>query len=343
MLTATPIEWQQPALHPIYLRLLCALLTQRGIDTVPIMQGARLSRRLIDDDRMIAFAPAHDVITTAIERSACPWLGLAFGTTAQVHTHGIVGTAALSSSTLDVALVTIARFAGLRTRAVRFAVDRGDAETTLRIIPNFDLGAAAGFMLDALLVIIERMLEALSGQRLRSARYRLPQASPPWAGRYRSYLGGEVEFGHAGWPALSFDQTFLDQACLTADPRTHAQATRDCAHELDRIAHGSTLTQQVQALLRCCGERYPGAAELAAQLHLSPRSLFRKLAAEGASYQDLVDLQRREHACWLLDNTTLPVERIAERLGYADTSNFSRSFRRWLGVTPREFRQRTTP
>lgn len=70
----------------------------------------------------------------------------------------------------------------------------------------------------------------------------------------------------------------------------------------------------------------------------SPRTLIRRLREEGSSYQQLLDSVREELACWLLIQTDLPVEAIAERVGYADTSNFSRTFRRWLGVTPREFR-----
>ncbi len=48
--------------------------------------------------------------------------------------------------------------------------------------------------------------------------------------------------------------------------------------------------------------------------------------------------QHAELACWLLLKSDLPVEAIAERLGYEDTSNFSRTFLRWVGVTPRDFR-----
>jgi AraC-like DNA-binding protein len=88
-----------------------------------------------------------------------------------------------------------------------------------------------------------------------------------------------------------------------------------------------------------CGETYPTAAEAATQLHLSPRSLFRQLAGENASYRGLLDCHRNELARGLLESTDLAVERIAERLGYADPSNFSRTFRRWNGVNPREFRR----
>lgn len=340
MQTSIPSEWHQPALHPTYLRLLCALLGARGIDPGPLLADARLSPGAIAGDAgLVAWAPVHVLIAAALDRSECPWLGLVFGSAAQLHTHGSVGNAAVTSSTLDAALATIARYAGLRTRAVHFAYERGTAVSSLRIVPAFDLGAGAGFMLDAMLVIIERMLEALCGQRLRGARYCLPQPRPAWASRYREFLSGAVEFDVPGWPTLTFEQTMLDQACLTADAGAFARATRECDHELERLEHAATLTTRIRTLLLSHTEQYPTAAEMARQLHLSPRSLFRQLAAENSSYRGLVDLQRSERACWLLEHTGLAVERIAERLGYADPSNFSRTFKRWSGVSPREFRR----
>ena len=68
-------------------------------------------------------------------------------------------------------------------------------------------------------------------------------------------------------------------------------------------------------------------------------ALIRHLREEGVNYQQLLDRVREELACWLLLHTPLSVEAIAERLGYQDTSNFSRTFKRWLGITPRAFRQ----
>ncbi|HWS26560.1 MAG TPA: AraC family transcriptional regulator ligand-binding domain-containing protein [Xanthomonadales bacterium] len=337
-----PTAWLQPALHPLYLRLLCALLVQRGIDPDPLLADAQLSRRTCDsDDGLIAYAPAHALIVAALERSASPWLGLAFGAAAQTHAHGIVGNAALSSPTLDAALQTITRYAVLRTRAVRLLLEPGEAQTTLRIVPQFELRAAGGFLCDALLVVIERMLEALSGQRLRSARFLLPQSAPVWAARYRDYLSGQIEFDAAGWPGVVLDRSFLAQPCLTADASAHARAVLECDRELDRNEYASSLSERVRMRLASCGQEFPTAAAMAAQLHMSPRSLFRRLADEQSSYRELLDRQRSEHACWLLQHTSLSVERIAERLGYADSSNFSRSFRRWIGVTPREFRRQT--
>ena len=80
------------------------------------------------------------------------------------------------------------------------------------------------------------------------------------------------------------------------------------------------------------------AEEMAKTLQMSERTLNRKLKAQGTSYQMLLDDVRQELAVWYLRQTDMSVEMIAERLGYRDTSNFSRTCKRWFGVTPRAIR-----
>ena len=60
---------------------------------------------------------------------------------------------------------------------------------------------------------------------------------------------------------------------------------------------------------------------------------------DGTTFQQLLDAARKQRALWMLVHTAEPVEEIASRLGYVDTSNFSRTVRRWFGATPRELRE----
>ncbi|QWL04609.1 helix-turn-helix transcriptional regulator, partial [Shewanella indica] len=76
---------------------------------------------------------------------------------------------------------------------------------------------------------------------------------------------------------------------------------------------------------------------MALRLHMSSRSLRRKLAALGSSYQRLVDQQRCQRAVsWILEGQ-LSVSEIAERLGYSDSCHFRQSFKHWLGYPPGYF------
>lgn len=82
---------------------------------------------------------------------------------------------------------------------------------------------------------------------------------------------------------------------------------------------------------------WPSFEQLAASLQLAPRTLRRRLAAEGDSFQRLRDRIRRDRAVRDLRNGD-SVERVAEQAGFNDSSAFHRAFRRWTGVSPGQFR-----
>src|SRR5439155_14958410 len=84
----------------------------------------------------------------------------------------------------------------------------------------------------------------------------------------------------------------------------------------------------------------PDLEHVAATLHMSDRTLRRRLADEGVSFRGLLDEIRAQIAEELLVSGGLPVAEVAERLGYLEVSSFSQAFRRWKGVGPREFRSR---
>jgi AraC-like DNA-binding protein len=78
---------------------------------------------------------------------------------------------------------------------------------------------------------------------------------------------------------------------------------------------------------------------LARSMHMSERTLRRRLSERGTSYQELLDDLRSTQARKLVSHGAEAVEQIAQRLGFADTSSFFHAFKRWTGQTPAQFRR----
>ena len=76
----------------------------------------------------------------------------------------------------------------------------------------------------------------------------------------------------------------------------------------------------------------------AALFAMQRRTLSRRLRAEGKSFEALLAQIRYETARQLLTDTAIPIRQIAEAIGYADVSVFTRAFKRWSGTTPSEWR-----
>jgi AraC-like DNA-binding protein len=85
--------------------------------------------------------------------------------------------------------------------------------------------------------------------------------------------------------------------------------------------------------------RVPRLKQVAGDLNMSERTIIRQLNGEGTSFRQLVDDERMRRAIRLVNDRSIELARVADLLGFADAPSFWRTFRRWFGVTPTEFRQ----
>ncbi|GAM98531.1 transcriptional regulator of AraC family [alpha proteobacterium U9-1i] len=118
------------------------------------------------------------------------------------------------------------------------------------------------------------------------------------------------------------------------------QAAIRYLESLDK-AGADTVTARVRAALRAMMRSGAGAqGEVAEALSLHERTMQRRLKDEGASFEEIKDGVRREMAEAFLAQRGIPLSHVAEMLGYAEASAFSRSCRRWFGDPPRDVRKR---
>ena len=79
-------------------------------------------------------------------------------------------------------------------------------------------------------------------------------------------------------------------------------------------------------------------AQIASEFSMQPRTLNRRLRAEGTTFRELINKARFEVARQLLKSTKMQIADIALALGYANASGFSHAFQRWSGAAPSEWR-----
>lgn len=114
-------------------------------------------------------------------------------------------------------------------------------------------------------------------------------------------------------------------------------AAQKCEEELQRLEADQDWASRVRARLMQAEGMLPSLEQLATSFHLTSRTLRRHLAALGVSYRHLLEEVRMARAVRYLQ-ANLPVQKVADLLGYADPSNFTRAFRRWTGHPPSFYR-----
>ncbi len=266
--------------------------------------------------------------------------GLELGSALRDAAHGDLAVAASCSDDLATALDTLVEFGHVRAPYFELAVE-ADA-TWHRVIIRDLLGDEAELrppLIETLLLSIQALVESALGQPMTEARFLVGYAPPPYADRYRDSFHASVRFD-APETEVHLPVAWLQLACPFADAARHASAVERLAAFRRTLASPTYLVAEVERALEASPRALPSQQEVARSLGLSRRTLTRWLGEHDVSFRDLVGRVRKRRAEALLADSTLTIAEIADQLGYGDAANFGRAVRRWVGCSPRAFRER---
>ncbi|MFP2961699.1 helix-turn-helix domain-containing protein [Myxococcus sp. 1LA] len=164
-------------------------------------------------------------------------------------------------------------------------------------------------------------------------------AAPPDIAEHRRVFRCEPRFEQP-YNGVSVAREALETPLLKADSGLSAVLERHTRELLAKLPQVEGFVERVRAH---AAEGLPngGATNeaIAKRLHMSVRTLNRRMRDEGTSLQDVVDTLRRELALRYLEERRLAIPEVAYLLGFSEASAFHRAFRRWTGTTPAEHRR----
>ena len=167
---------------------------------------------------------------------------------------------------------------------------------------------------------------------------RFPHAAPRSLKEHRAWFRCPLTFG-ARRCEIELHATDLERPVVSADSTLASYLDRLAKDALDRLGGDESVADRVRRTVwATLADGPPSLERTAARVGHSARTLQRRLAEDGASFERIVDDLRRELAARLLRQHRLAVYEVAFMLGYSDASQFSRAFHRWYGQTPRAYR-----
>lgn len=191
--------------------------------------------------------------------------------------------------------------------------------------------------LDFLIISAPVLVSQYLGSRLKIAYAELIRPRPRNPGLWSDSFGVEVKWGGAATRFI-VDHEESQRRVLTRNEqlRSELQMLLDRRLRADETQHPLDEIQKI--VRRQIAREVPSMESVAKALHVSPRTLQRRLTDAGTIFSDLLSDLRRDMAENYL-KLGMPTEEVAERLGYADTRTFNRAFRRWVGMTAAQFRK----
>jgi AraC-like DNA-binding protein len=325
----------------VWVHQLIAELHRRNHAVEPILRAAGLDRATIDADGARIPITAHaTVFELAAQTVDDDCLGLRFGATRDARDAGLIGYLGIASQTLGDALRNLSRYSRVFTDAVEFDIGDltklGDLRWAFRVPP----GIRARQMIEFSAANVVQATRQLTGRNIVPIELTFAHPRNEHLDAFDRFFGCKVLFGEAG-DRIRFRQSDLLTHLVHADDRLLAILRSYCDEILGHHAQKSPpLVEQVERLIvQRLTEGEAKADTVAAELGMTRRTLTRKLADLGTSFQSLLESLRKELAQRYLRDSGINMAEIAFLLGYTETSTFNHAFKRWTGKTPRQMRR----
>jgi len=329
-----------------YVRL---ILQGLGISPGIVLAGTGISVEGLDELEFVPWQSLAVIFDNLDAHAGSVVWPVELGARLNITSHGAVGFAALTAPTAGDAVATIATYYRARITAVEMNLREENNVLRLTIGDVTGDPAFAGRIALIVMKVVESLLAAILGKIPdRALNVCLAMPAGAKARRIAGMYQARVTFG-----ADSYSIAMPAGWRMLPSPLHERSAYREnileCQRAIGRSNTFPTTAGMVRAVLRAHLEagltggnvpaRPPALEEMAGRMAVTPRTLMRRLQREGDSYQQILDLLRQEYAARMLADARLDIADIAMRLGYTESPNFCRAFRRWYGASPAAWRR----
>ena len=316
----------------------------RGADRQRLIEQSRLRPQdLTERDNRLPLATYLALMKAGIKLCDEPALALLFGAEVSLSDISIVGLVG-NAATAEEGLRQVNRYA-------RLAIDGGDGETAhrLELVPE---DGKVWFKFSSTLFADNPLLTesafarcVCDGRKVAAARggvtqwpspkaIRFTHAEPSYRAEYDRIFGVPLEFG-SSMNAILFGEELLSVRMPPSNQYVSGLLTERAEALLEKLENSKSMRGRVECLLIPILPTGEAKVEtIARKLGLSRQTLFRKLKAEGVTFEQVLDELRRKLALEYLNGKNVSVNETAYQLGFSDAAAFSRAFKRWTGASP---------
>jgi AraC-like DNA-binding protein len=314
-------------------------LEELGVPPADVLREAGLPEGLFEQEKILVNTEELFALYRGLGRaSRDPAIGLKLGTEPRVERYDPIALAAVSARSLRDALQRLARYKQLTCPEELHVAERGD-ECRVQFRWLLAQETEPPVLVDVCFAWVVGIARRGTGGEVNPKRLEL-RAATGSREMYEAHFGCPAKVD-ARQNTIVFARTDLDRPFQTHNADLFATVAPQLDAELAHASASRAIGEQVKAILKrlLAGQR-PGIEDVARELRLSSRTLQRRLAETGTTFQQVVQEARRELARHYLLHSSLELNDTAYLLGYEDAHSFFRAFHGWEGSSPGEWRAR---
>lgn len=312
-------------------------LEEVGVAPAAVLRQARLPMTLFDQGRLLLTTEELFALFAAMQQvTGDPTVGLKLGINQRPEHYSPIHIVALHTRSFREALNRIARYKRLMGPEEIRIVERGK-ECGVQFVWLLANAPEPCTLVDLCFAWTVSVGRRGTGKNINALRVELAR---PEASRrpYEKHFGCTVKFG-ARHNRIFFRVEDINQPFVTYNPDLLEVVAPLLEAELAQQLAATSLKEQLKGILkRFLAGRKPRVEDAAREMHVSVRTLQRRLLEEGITFHSLVEETRREMAQHYLRQSSLELIDTAYLLGYEDPNSFIRAFQKWEGTSPGRWR-----
>ena len=321
-------------------RLACARLREHGKDVAAVLAEVGAKPEQVSDDTIRLEVPKQiRILEIASEELQDGLLGFHLARNFDLREIGLIYYVIASSERLADALLNGKRYCTIMNEGVRLDVKLDERSATIAL-DYVDVDRRSDrHQMEFWLVALVRICRQATDTRLAPRSLRIRHQRDETPPEMRSFFGCDVEFGAAS-DEIVFQAAAASLPIVGSDNYLNNLLLRYAEEALaDRPQVHTSLRSAVERVLpKLLPHAKASASSVAQKLAISTRTLSRKLRDEDVAFAGILEETRASLARRYLAERDLPVSEIAWLLGYGEVSSFTHAFKRWTGMTPRQFR-----
>ncbi len=255
--------------------------------------------------------------------------------------HGPVTLAWLAAPTLGAGLDAFIKYMPSRIPYLTWSGTQDDDRCSYAVRELIDLGIARYALVEIPLIVMYEYVRVIRPATLVGASIELSYPAPPHAALFSEWFRCPIKFScdrnalviPTAWRDTAnpdYDEVTWQSSLARCDTLCAVVSERDIVTEVQRMIYDHLNATKHLRLLTL--------DQVAARLHMSSRTLIRRLRRANTTFQDLSDEILKRRARELLTQRDARVQDISMQLGYCDPTSFRRAFKRWYGTTPAAYR-----
>lgn len=320
------------------------ILQSHGADNARLSQVSGISEDTFKTQTSyITHTEGQNYIHAVRELTGREDLGFELGRRIRMNQNGPLGYGLISSTSMHDFYVMQSRYYHLMTTFWTMHYKRTYSGGEAVFLPNAAHNRDTHlFMMEVISMGQQNQTHLMMGGREPAYDIHLGMPAPPHRHHYQSLSPVRFHFHENASPCVRIvmGNNLLNAPLALGDPVVMREVAERCGLITPQVANTDICwADHVSSMLRDAPGMQLSLEDLARHIRVSARTIDRHLKNEGVGFRELSDKVRFERACTLLSEEGSSVVGVAEQMGFSDAANFSRAFKRVMGVSPSDYQR----